>query len=101
MRYPDDVTILRATAADEYGNPARDWTAPTEIPAKAFVSIGARHSLGHSTLTAKALFPVGTDVRAGDRLRHGTTVYDIEAPHILRSPSKPVLVSAGLSRVEG
>lgn len=100
MRFPDDVTILRASAADEYGNPAANWDAPTELPAKAFVMLSSRTSLGHAKLTGKALFPVGTDVREGDRLLWGSKLFGVEAPITVRSPSRSVLVSAALAPVE-
>lgn len=92
MRYADDVTILRASAVDEYGNPAASWASPEEIAAKAFVP-GAR---------SKAYFPTGTDLRPRDRLRLADgTVWAVESPITVRSPSRDVLMTCGLTRVEG
>ena len=91
MIFPDAVTVLRSTAADEYGNPAASWAAPSELPARAFVP-GSRE---------RALFPLGTDLRVGDRLRLADgTVHDVLEPTTVRSPSRPVLVKCGLRRVE-
>lgn len=90
------MTLQRATAADEYGNPASDWTAPTSTPAKAFVMVGSRTARGEAALSVKALFPVGTDVQEGDRLLWAGATYEVEAPRTLRSPSRSILMAAGL-----
>lgn len=93
MTFADSVTILRA-GTDAYGNARRDWTDPATHAAKAFVS-------GHLT---KAYFPVGTDVVPGDRLqwtRNGVLMeFDVVDPVTVRSPSRDVLMTCGLRRVE-
>lgn len=90
MRFPDAVTILRASAADEYGNPGADWSDPSEIAATAFVS-GDR---------SRAMFPATTDVRTGDRLRWGSDTYDLPEVSEARSPSRVVFKRAKLRQRE-
>lgn len=89
MRFPDAVTVLRATATDAYGNPGASWEAPTEIPAAAFV-------LG----SGKAMFPPATDLRPGDRVRRDGRVFAVEDLKPVRSPSRTVLLSAKLRLLE-
>lgn len=99
MRYPDAVTILRASGADEYGNPYRDWTTPTETAAKAFVVQSSRATFDGPVSTAKAFLPPDTDVHDGDRLRMvDGTEFDVVLPMPVRSPSKTILVAATLTR---
>jgi hypothetical protein len=86
MRFPDTVTRLRATA-DEYGNPGKGWSTPSEASVKAFVQ-GER-----------AYFPTTADVRHGDRIRFEGVTYFVE-PRVVRSPSRAVLITAKLTRVE-
>ena len=99
MRFPDAVTILRASGADEYGNPARDWTTPTEIAAKAFVVLSSRSTANGPVPVAKAFLPPDTDVHDGDRLVMADGVaFDVALPMPVRSPSKTILISATLTR---
>jgi hypothetical protein len=100
MRYPDAVTILRAAGEDEYGNPGRaGWAEPAEAAARAFIVAGSRIANGQRVPATKAYFPPGTDIRDGDRLRAADgTVYDVATPTTARSPSRPVMITAGLTR---
>lgn len=92
MTFADDVTVLRPAGTDAYGNRSSDWSNPQEIAAKAFIP-GRRD---------KGYFPVGTDLRKGDRLRLADgTVHEVDDPFTYRSPSRAVLMSCGLRRVEG
>jgi hypothetical protein len=95
VRFPDSVTLLRASGADEYGNAAASWEAPTPTTAQAFV-IG-----GSKTGGPKAYLPTGSDAREGDRLLWRGGVYSVEAVKAARSPSRDVLVIVSLRRVEG
>lgn len=90
MRLGDDVTILRP-GLDEYGQPLRSFDDATPHATKAFI-IGRPGK--------KAFFAVGTDVKPGDRLLWGAEKYDVVNPTTVRSPSRDVLVVAGLTRVE-
>lgn len=87
MRYPDVVTRLRATGTDEYGNPARSWTAPATATVRGFL------------LDGKAFFPVGADVLPGDRLSFDGRLFSVDAVKTVRSPSRAVLVTAALTRI--
>lgn len=99
MRFPDTVTILHPSTADEYGNPGRGWAAPTEAQASAFVVTGTRISGGVRVPVDKAMFPPGTDIRHGDRIQTADgTVYDVITPAPARSPSRTVLITAALTR---
>ncbi|MFG3715800.1 hypothetical protein [Micromonospora sp. NPDC047730] len=79
MRFPDAVTVLRPTGADEYGNPG---TGP-HAPAGTFAGF----------LSGDAVYAApGVDVQRGDRLVIGADTYDVEGdPRDLRSPSRPVM----------
>lgn len=79
MRFPDTVTVLRQTTADEYGNPGS----------------GAHSPVAELTgfLSGSAVFmPPGAPVERGDRLVVGPDTYDVpEDPKRLRSPSREVM----------
>ncbi|OZV74772.1 hypothetical protein CA850_29790 [Micromonospora echinospora] len=79
MRYPDTVTVLRQTTADEYGNPGSGPHAPA--------------GTWPGFLTGETVFaPPDADVQRGDRLVIGADTYDVEGdPARLRSPSRTVL----------
>lgn len=90
MRFSDAVTILRASTADEYGNPGASWTTPSELPASAFIAG-----------SGKAMFPPVTDLQAGDRLRWQGVTYAIDDLKAVRSPNRTILLTAKLRRLEG
>lgn len=86
MRFPDAVTIIRATGADGYGNPGSSWASPEEVAVRGFLS------------GEVCFFPPRTDVRRGDRLRLGVKTYDTDGdPDTLRSPSRVVALSVGVT----
>lgn len=88
MRFPDDVTILRPTAADAYGNDHRSFANAQEIPVRGF---HVRADL--------LLLPKDTPARPGDRYRIGTDTYAGEIV-VIRSPSGAKLAKVDLTRVE-
>ncbi|SCL33019.1 hypothetical protein GA0070616_4614 [Micromonospora nigra] len=88
MNYPDTVTVLRQTTADEYGNPGAGPHAPVAT-LRGFLSGSA------------VFMPPGADVERGDRLVIGAETYDVEGdPKRLRSPTREVMtrVSVQLRR---
>lgn len=88
MRFPDTVTILRPTQADEYGNPGASWDAPATFAAFGFL------------VGSDLLMPPSADIRPGDRVRHAGKTYAVQGdPLMLRSPSKAVMWSVKLDRV--
>lgn len=82
MRLPDDVTILRPTAADEFGNPGADFTGATSTTVKGF-----------EVTSGTVFLNPGVDVALGDRVEvNGRTWSVSKEPTVVRSPSKTVLV---------
>ena len=89
MKYPDEVTVLRATGADEYGNPGASWSSPTEKRERGFLQ------------GSTCFMPPDADVRAGDRLRVAGRTYAVDGePQIARSPSRPVLTRVAVKPLE-
>jgi len=88
VRFPDAVTVLRATA-DEYGNPGTNWDTPATVAT-------TRGFLQHRQI----FIPPTVDLRAGDRVAtaRGTFVVDGE-PEMLRSPARNIMWLAKLERV--
>lgn len=87
---PDDVTILRPSGADAYGNPDSSWASPEEIEVKGFLA--TRELL---------LLPPGTDVLIGDRVRvNGVTYSQSRPPERVRSLRQEKLVTVALERLE-
>jgi len=88
MRYPDELTLRRATGEDAYGNPASSWDEPTLIPTRAFITGG------------QAYLPADTDIQHGDRFTFRGRVWEVDGrPNLLRSPSRDVLIIATLKRI--
>lgn len=90
MKFPDAVTILRQTTADEYGNPRGSWedyaTAQT-------VGFKLQRPDGSHLL----LMPPRTNVRPTDRVRVQGGLYEVKGdPVFVRSPSKDVMTQVGL-----
>jgi hypothetical protein len=89
MKFPDSVTILRATAADEYGNPdAAGWTAIGPAVPGALMGLSA------------AFLPPTADVRARDRLALRGALYAVKnAPVPLGPPGRRVMWVVSLERL--
>jgi len=92
VRYPDEVTRLRASGEDLYGNPDRSFTNPGTATLDAFVMFqdeGARFFL-----------PPGTDLRVGDRVTFDGATYEVQTkPKRVRSPSREVVIIAPTVRI--
>ena len=87
---PDEVTILRASGTDVYGNPDASWSAPTESTVKGF----------HVTREL-ILLPPDADVRIGDRVRVNGVTYAVEGePSIVRSMRATKLITIRVTRLE-
>lgn len=89
MKFPDDVTILRATEADAYGNPnAAGWTATGP-------------AIKGAVLGLAALFlPPAADIRPRDRVSvHGGLYAVKNAPTPLGPPGKRVMWAVTLERL--
>lgn len=89
MQFPDDVTIIRATATDSYGDPGSSWTDPQETEVRGF----------HVT-PDKLLLPPLTDVLAYDRVAIDGTLYKVDTILHARSPSSYKVTLATLTRLE-
>lgn len=90
MKFPDEVTLLRASGADAYGNPVSDWSAPTETP-----------TVGFLVRPTQLLLSPDADVRLGDRVRVNGVTYAVEGePVPARSPKKTILITVSLARLE-
>jgi hypothetical protein len=87
MKFPDTVTIFRATAPDVYGNPnASGWTAVATAP-------GAR-------MGTAVFLPPAVDIRPHDRLRVGGALYAVKGlPVSLGPPGRRVMWVATLDRL--
>lgn len=73
----DPVTVLRASGADEYGNPAASWDAPVSVSAFGFLA-------SRSVL----IMAPSADVRAGDRVVVSGETFAVDGePELARSPS--------------
>lgn len=73
----DPVTVLRASGADEYGNPASSWDAPA-----------TQSLLGFLASPEALILGPGADVRDGDRVRVNGTVYAVAGVSFPRSPTQ-------------
>lgn len=93
MQYPDQVTRLRATGTDEYGNPDRSWATPDALDLQGFVMYG---------LDATTVFlPPLTDVLEGDRMVVESDTYTVKGAKRVRSPSREVMTTAVLEPIAG
>jgi hypothetical protein len=72
MRFPATISIIRPTGLDEYGNPDTSFTAATSISARAL----------RVSATVLLVDPAA-DLRVGDRISVGGTVYSQEATPVL------------------
>lgn len=91
MNFRDEVTIVRPSGSDFYGNPAASWDTPETVAVvKGFVSS-----------SGTAYFPAGTDLQATYRACWAGRTYAIDDPKVARSPSRDVLATCTLRRVEG
>ena len=89
MRFPDDVTILRATAPDAYGNPDAAGWAATGPAAKGAV-------LGTSSL----FLPSAVDIRPLDRVSVHGGLYAVKgSPIPLGPPGTRVMWAVTLERL--
>lgn len=89
MNFPDDVTVLRPTATDAYGNKGTDFTNAQEIPVRGF----------HAVKGVSLLLPKTADVQDGDRFRIGDDTYAGRISPV-RSTSALKLYTVALARVE-
>lgn len=89
MNFPDEVTVLRSTESDAYGNDLRDWTNPEEFVIKGFEVLEGR----------LLLLPPSAPVLPGDRFRVGGQTY-AGTPDPIRSPSARKLYMIKLDPVE-
>lgn len=98
MRFPDAVTILRATGEDEYGNPGSWDAAVTEIAAEGFLVKGDAPG-GLVTSYGLLLMPPATDVRLEDRVVVSGTTYEIHNAQLARSASAAKVWSVSVKRL--
>lgn len=87
---PDDVTVIRRTGPDQYGNADGSWSSATELPTvKGF-------QVRRNTL----LLPPTADIQAGDRVRVNGVTFDVDGhPEVARSMRKAVLITAKLKDI--
>ncbi|GAA4981248.1 hypothetical protein [Actinopolymorpha pittospori] len=87
---PDEVTILRASGTDAYGNPGASWESPSTSTVRGF-----------QVRRDQLLLPPDADVQLGDRVRVNGVTYAVEGePNLVRSMRAAVLVTVGLARLE-
>jgi hypothetical protein len=89
VRFPDDVTILRATKADAYGNPhAAGWVATGPAVKGAVLGLAA------------LFLPPSVDIRPADRITTHGALYAVKnAPTPLGPPGKRVMWAVSLERL--
>jgi hypothetical protein len=87
MRFPDDVTIMRAMAADAYGNAnTTGWTAVVTTPA--------------ARMGTAVFLPPTVDIRPHDRLAVSGALYAVKGlPVSLGPPGRRVMWVATLDRL--
>jgi hypothetical protein len=89
VKFPDDVTILRASAPDAYGNPAAAGWSATGPAGKGAV-------LGTSSL----FLPAAADIRALDRVSVHGGLYAVKGlPIPLGPPGTRVMWAVTLERL--
>lgn len=101
MQYPDEVTRLRASGVDEYGNPNRSWDAPAELVLDAFVTYNVTVYRDGVVSAPSAYMPPGVDVDAGDRLVVEAVTYNVQGVKRIRSPSREVMTVVYLEPLAG
>lgn len=90
MNFPDDITILRATGSDAFGNERNDWEDDVEeIEVRGYEAIQGQ----------LLLLPKTAPVLEGDRYRIGTETYAGDLNPV-KSPSALKLYTVRLKRVE-
>jgi hypothetical protein len=89
VRFPDAITILRATEPDEYGNPnAAGWTATGPAVNGAILGPGV------------VFLPPTVDIRPADRLTANGALFVVKgAPASLGPPGKRVMWAVSLERL--